>query len=190
MCVWLYERRCERFHSHLAESHWTISQYTWSIVKFVKERTYHKHSLTHTQNGDQQNYNNMINIRINWWRPMAINNNFIVPYSFGSAFDALTCLVFCGSRLVFCLSIVYGVIAQQIHRFCMENYDLEMLITFILRWKLEDISNRMTHNHRHGTTVWNGTLFFMVLVMITSTNQSTFYEIFYHACAIKFVPTI
>lgn len=91
---------------------------------------------------------------------MAINNNFIVPFSFGSAYDALTCLVFCGSRLVFCLSIVYGVIAQQIHRFCMENYDLKMLITFILRWKLEDISNRMTHNHRHGTTVWNGRLFF------------------------------
>lgn len=41
----------------------------------------------------KKNYNNMINIRINWWRLMAINNIFIVLFSF-SLTNFLTCFIF------------------------------------------------------------------------------------------------
>lgn len=73
-----------------------IDLYTWSIVKFVKERTANKHEYTPEteENQDKKNYNNMINIRINWWRLMAINNIFIVPFSSSNHPRALSTIQF------------------------------------------------------------------------------------------------
>lgn len=68
------------------------------IYRQVREKTHSKQTRIHTRDRrkprQKKNYNNMINIRINWWRLMAINNIFIVPFSSSNHQRALSTIQF------------------------------------------------------------------------------------------------
>lgn len=94
----------------------SISVYTWSIVKFVRRRLRAPSTYTHHHSRDTKNYNNMINIRINWWRLMAINNIFIVPFSSNSLTKPFFSYLFL-LLLFFCCGEAVDVYAtHEIHR--------------------------------------------------------------------------
>lgn len=145
-----------------------------------RQRVVHTKQTNKQTHNNQQNYNNMINICINWWRLIAINNIFIVPFfplALSQQSNFLTCLVAWPGRALtstasLSLCMWTWSVWQWFHanRFigCMEKYDLEMLINFIFRLKTDDcLESNDTQRwiHTRITPTWDTVSFITLETM-------------------------